>query len=99
MTPMRRKPHRVQLSRRKGWRLPANTLVIARPTRWGNPFRAATPAARAGAVRRHRRWFLAPARRELRREAVRCLRGANLACWCPLGAPCHADLLLEIANA
>jgi hypothetical protein len=27
------------------------------------------------------------------------LRGKNLACWCPLDAPCHADVLLEIANA
>lgn len=26
------------------------------------------------------------------------LRGKNLACWCALGAPCHADVLLEIAN-
>lgn len=27
------------------------------------------------------------------------LRGKNLACWCPLGEPCHADVLLEVANA
>ena len=27
------------------------------------------------------------------------LRGKNLACWCKPGAPCHADVLLEIANA
>lgn len=27
------------------------------------------------------------------------LRGMNLACWCHLGAPCHADVLLELANA
>lgn len=27
------------------------------------------------------------------------LRGKNLACWCALDAPCHADVLLEIANA
>lgn len=27
------------------------------------------------------------------------LRGKNLACWCKLGTPCHADVLLEIANA
>lgn len=27
------------------------------------------------------------------------LRGKNLACWCKLGAPCHADVLLELANA
>ena len=24
------------------------------------------------------------------------LRGKNLACWCPLDKPCHADILLEI---
>jgi hypothetical protein len=26
------------------------------------------------------------------------LRGKNLACWCPLDQPCHADVLLEFAN-
>jgi hypothetical protein len=26
------------------------------------------------------------------------LRGKNLACWCKLDAPCHADVLLELAN-
>jgi len=26
------------------------------------------------------------------------LRGKNLMCWCEIGAPCHADVLLEIAN-
>lgn len=26
------------------------------------------------------------------------LRGKNLACWCPIDAPCHADVLLELAN-
>jgi hypothetical protein len=26
------------------------------------------------------------------------LRGKNLACWCSLDQPCHADVLLEIAN-
>jgi hypothetical protein len=27
------------------------------------------------------------------------LRGKNLACWCKPGEPCHADVLLELANA
>lgn len=27
------------------------------------------------------------------------LRGKDLACWCPLSSPCHADVLLELANA
>lgn len=26
------------------------------------------------------------------------LAGKDLACWCPLDAKCHADVLLEIAN-
>jgi hypothetical protein len=38
------------------------------------------------------------------REAVESLRGRDLACWCPLAdaagnpVPCHADVLLELAN-
>lgn len=33
-------------------------------------------------------------------EEIRAhLRGKNLACWCPPGCPCHADVLLEIANS
>ena len=31
-------PHRVQLKRTKGWCKPANTIVVARPSMWGNPF-------------------------------------------------------------
>src|SRR3990167_10564012 len=31
-------------------------------------------------------------------DVQRELRGKNLACWCPLDKPCHADVLLEIAN-
>lgn len=27
------------------------------------------------------------------------LRGADLVCWCPYDLPCHADVLLEVANA
>ena len=26
------------------------------------------------------------------------LRGKNLACWCKPGSPCHADVLLDLAN-
>lgn len=26
------------------------------------------------------------------------LRGKHLACWCPLDQPCHADVLLRVAN-
>ncbi len=36
-----------------------------------------------------------PTAAEIRRD----LKGRNLACWCKPGDPCHADVLLEIANA
>lgn len=32
------------------------------------------------------------------KTASSALRGKNLACWCPLDQPCHADVLLELAN-
>jgi hypothetical protein len=31
-------------------------------------------------------------------EALPQLRGKNLACFCPLDKPCHADILLELLN-
>lgn len=34
----------------------------------------------------------------MRAYVVERLRGRNLACWCKPGEPCHADVLLEIAN-
>lgn len=36
---------------------------------------------------------------ELRRHIQRELGGHDLACWCPLDQPCHADVLLEVANS
>lgn len=35
-------PQRIQLSRLIGWRKPPNTIVVARPSKWGNPFRYRT---------------------------------------------------------
>lgn len=92
-------PRRIQLSRAKGWRKPENTVSVARPGRWGNPFRIGDfgiPAA-ADAVIRFREWLdgrvVGPPQPD-----PSLLRGKNLACWCRLDQPCHADVLLEIAN-
>lgn len=93
------RPCRIQLSRRKGWRIPANTIVVARPTKWGNPFRASTLEERKVAVAKYRAWLKTPEGKELVREAKRVLPGHNLACWCSLDGPCHADVWLEIANS
>jgi len=37
-------------------------------------------------------------RRKVVLSGLPSLRGKNLACWCPLDQPCHADVLLELAN-
>lgn len=107
------RPARVQLRRAAGWRLPSQTITVARPTRWGNPFRTDDVAAsfpsltdeqRAGFVVNQFRDLMASER--LRREhgyptldEIRAgLAGKDLACWCPPGSPCHADVLIEVAN-
>ena len=38
------------------------------------------------------------ARRQAILDNLHALRGHDLACWCPLDAPCHADVLLDLAN-
>ena len=112
-------PHRVQLSRRKGWRKPPNTVVVARPSKWGNPFTVSAAIdsglaetereGRAVAVEAFRAWLRGGAgvagwspasdahRLRILAELPE-LAGKNLACWCPLDQPCHADVLLELAN-
>lgn len=96
-----RKPRRVQLRRVKGWKMPPNTMSVARPSRWGNPFRVGQshpahgwPMSREEAIKLHR----AGAKRT-HPDTLAELRGKNLACWCALDQPCHADVLLELANA
>ena len=32
-------PHRVQRRRSRGWELPPDTVIVTRPSEWGNPFR------------------------------------------------------------
>lgn len=96
-------PERITLSRAKGWRMPPNTVVVARPGRWGNPFKIGDfgiPDAKT-AVQRYREWLEGRVTGPERPDAVEIrtqLGGKNLACWCRPGDICHADVLLELAN-
>ncbi len=88
---------RIQRKRTKGYRLPPNAVCVSRPTKWGNPF---TLSDRAEAVALFRDYVLARGAGYPLSE----LRGKDLACWCPLvdtdgkPVPCHADVLLALAN-
>jgi len=110
---MNYQPIRIQLRRTKGWRVPANTIKCDRSTMWGNPFSHPDSAVAVrmfrvwltGGMRSSALLECEKAlpgdqveRRDRIRAEVQMLAGSNLACWCPPGAPCHADVLLEIAN-
>ncbi len=99
-------PTRLQLSRKKGFDLQAHSLatnglpavVVARPTKWGNPFRVVGRngyADRAWAVAAHREYMCGSSDLKL---DLNELRNKNLACWCDFEGPCHANTLLELAN-
>src|ERR1700761_3053874 len=101
-------PERVQLQRRRGGRMPPTTVKVDRSTGWGNPLRIAPGYTAACAVADFERWItgkpmlraatttkVPPSREEIRGH----LADRNLACWCPIGQPCHADVLLRLANA
>lgn len=102
-------PVRVQRRRVKGWRMPEDTVSVCRPGNWGNPFAVGHPAVDVPAKYRgvvavdalhavalYRRMILdygLPLTCDLAE-----IRGKNLACWCKISAPCHADVLLDLAN-
>lgn len=131
-------PQRIQLSRRKGWRKPDGAVVVARPSKWGNPYRVGETQMRFpridgveawehenrlykrsgqahAFVRGDGRTTMHDVRDATVEECVALFRekwitladlpalrtalaGRDLACWCPLDQPCHADVLIELAN-
>jgi len=122
---MTARPIRLRLSRSKGFDLQGlsrkfnglDAVVVARPSKWGNPFVVA-PTKEPGTQFSGAAWgYVAVptvedavavfremmaqddnARGAELRGALHELRGKNLACWCKIGEPCHADVLLDLAN-
>lgn len=92
-------PIRIQLSRKPGWRIPPNTVVVSRPSIYGNPLRVIGKVTPARAVEAYEQRLMRTAHgMKLLAQAREELRGKNLACWCPHGQSCHADVLLRLVN-
>lgn len=102
-------PIRVQLSRAKGWRMPPNTVKVDRSTKFGNPWTVekARELGYLGTDAELRAFCAGMFRNAVLRGLpavathiafLQSLRGKNLACWCPPGEACHADVLLQLAN-
>jgi hypothetical protein len=137
-------PQRIQLRRTKGWRKPEGAIVVARPSKWGNPFHVQREYGEVHCVSSdglliqqvrghaaaldlainlyrglmigwspttllstsnidvayaaHLRWLNRLGPGNPIDKARSHLAGHDLGCYCPLDQPCHADVLLELAN-
>lgn len=97
-------PVRIQRRRTKGWRMPEGAVYVGRPTVWGNPWSMADAVALLVPVDLRPRWLVDRFRQDVAFDPflsidLLAIRGKDLCCWCALDQPCHADVLLEIANA
>ena len=97
------KPKRIRRKRTKGWKMPENTVYVGRPTNWGNPFRVGDylnsykngiePLTLKASLEYYENYI-----KMSKTDNLSELKGKNLACWCALDKPCHADILLKLAN-
>lgn len=93
--------------------MPEGAIYVGRPTKWGNPYlidwyRDGYPNDDLPEWRRMAtsdfeglvtgRWDRSDDIPDYPRNEIAELLGHDLACWCPLDQPCHADVLLELAN-
>ena len=83
--------------------IPDGAVYVGRGTVWGNPWKIGEDGTRDEVVERYRAAVMADGKAPLRKRIRQELAGKDLVCWCqspsdedPL--PCHATVLLEIAN-
>ena len=93
---------RIRRRRAKNWKMPANAIYVGRPTVWGNPYVVGSQLMNGEMLTAEKavelyEQHLADNFNE--RDIRHCLHDKDLACWCALDQPCHADLLLRIANS
>jgi len=89
-------------------------VYVGRPTKWGNPFKVGdnnvehidtesydfvdivTIKSVAECIEEYEEYI----KEQIEEENldINELAGKNLSCWCKIGEPCHADILLKLAN-
>lgn len=85
----------------KGWQKPPNTVNVTRPSQYGNPFKIGDPGiddAKKAVIAFEHYLNISPIGKVIAGMAKKELKGKNLMCFCRAGNPCHADVLLKIAN-
>lgn len=80
--------------------MPKNTIYVGRPSRWGNPF---IPNEENGGLNLEEciKSYAGAVEITLKEypDYLDELKGKDLACWCELTKPCHADVLLDMLNS
>jgi Domain of unknown function (DUF4326) len=91
----------------------ANTADVSRAGLFGNPYIVGPDGDPATVVTKYRTWATDPDAQPMKHTTgsgktrsinppaavgLHRIRGKDLACYCPLDQPCHADVLLELAN-
>ena len=96
---------RIQRQRTRGWRMPDSAVYVGRPSKWGNPFAVTETRDALACCEAYRLWLTVPGytagvpdAKQWILDHIEDLRGKDLACWCRPGQPCHADVLLDLAN-
>ena len=86
-----------RIQQRRGKKLPPGAKSVARPSRWGNPYRV-EEYGRDNAIDLYRLDVVSDKRLHDELSAwLAPLRDATaLACYCKEGEPCHADVLIEL---
>jgi hypothetical protein len=105
-------PERIQMTRQRPWRAEhPDAVIVARPSKWGNPHRVGSVIRCSSGGRSWSRPMTPEDAAEFFAVDVRCglvpfttediraeLAGRDLACWCGVDQPCHGDVLLLLAN-
>jgi hypothetical protein len=75
---------------------PKDAVYVGRPTIFGNPYQIGPDGDRNTVIAKYK-LFMECCLKENLGAIIKTLKGKDLVCWCaPL--PCHADILLRIAN-
>lgn len=100
------KPHRTQRTRKSVPGIPTGSVYVGRPSQWGNPaaigewFGGAFMANNLVAVSKFydECKLMATSEPEKFVKWLTPLVDRNLCCWCKIGEPCHADILLALSK-
>lgn len=82
---------------RKIDKVPPGAVYVGRPSKWGNPFKIGKHGTREEVIARYRDYIIDRIATNPGVYDLMELRGKDLVCWCH-PQPCHADILLELAN-